>query len=106
MSVLVVAFVSVAFLLGFVVPRFEVLLTSLRHEPPLAMQILLALSAAFQVAIWPALGLFAATAAGSAFAWRDPRFRMALDRILLRLPLLGPLLRKVEAERLLSCSAI
>ncbi len=41
-SVLVVACLSVSFLLGFVVPRFSVLLESFRHEPPLAMRLLLA----------------------------------------------------------------
>src|SRR5262249_14782791 len=42
-SVFVVACISVSFLLGFVVPRFEVLLTSFQREPPLTMRVLLGL---------------------------------------------------------------
>src|SRR5260370_16299224 len=47
-SVFVVALVSMSFLLGFVVPRFEVLLTSFQREPPVAIRILLMLSAIFR----------------------------------------------------------
>ena len=50
-----VACVSVSFLLGVVVPRFEGLLTSVQREPPLAMRLLLGLSAAFQQLALPAM---------------------------------------------------
>jgi len=99
LSVAVVACLSVSFLLGFVVPRFDTLLTGFRHEPPLAMRLLLAFSTAFREGALPlalvaaGLGLFAV------WRWRDPGFRVALSRGALRVPLLGPLLAKIEAER-------
>ena len=100
LSVLVVAGISVSFLLAFVVPQFAGLLASFRHDPPLAMQVLLALSAWFQIAVLP-LALAAAGLAGFILVRRrDPEFRAALGRLLLRVPGLGALLGKVEAERL------
>src|SRR5665213_1492382 len=47
-SVLVVACLSVSFLLAFVAPQFATLLESFRREPPATMQFLLALSGLFQ----------------------------------------------------------
>ena len=61
-SVLVVACLSIAFLLGFVVPQFAVLLESFRHEPPLAMRLLLGVSGVVQNWGLPALLVLAALA--------------------------------------------
>ena len=100
-SVIVVACFSVSFLLCFVVPRFQVLLTSFQKEPPLVMGWLLALSAAFRLAVWPAV--VAAVGAIGLFAirYRDHAFRVTAHRLLLRLPAVGALIAKLEAERLL-----
>ncbi|HEX3535535.1 MAG TPA: type II secretion system F family protein [Stellaceae bacterium] len=99
-SVFVVACLSVSFLLAFVVPRFEGLLTSFRHEPPWTMRLLLGASALFQETAVPALVILLALAAFVAIRWRDPGFRAAIDRRLLALPGLGGLIGKAEAERL------
>ena len=100
-SVFVVACLSVSFLLGFVVPRFEVLLTSFQRDPPWTMQALLAISGVFQQLALP-LGIAVVLLIGFAlFADRDPRLRLAMHRRLLAIPGLGTLLGKVEAERLL-----
>lgn len=99
-SVFVVACLSVSFLLTFVVPRFEGLLTSFRHEPQLAMRLLLGASALFQEAALPGLLVLLAIAAFVAIRWRDPGFRAAVDRRVLALPGLGGLIGKAEAERL------
>ena len=100
-SVFVVACISVSFLLGFVVPRFEVLLTGFQREPPLMMRVLLLLSGLFQELALPGGLAVAAVIVGVAIADRDPRFRLALHRRLLGLPGLGSLIAKIEAERLL-----
>jgi general secretion pathway protein F len=99
-SVLVVAFLSIAFLLGFVAPRFENLVTGFRHEPPPAMQALLAASWLFQNFALPALLVVAVAVALFLVRRRDPGFRLAVDRRILRLPFAGPLLAKTETERL------
>src|SRR5438067_5831805 len=100
-SVFVVACISVAFLLDFVVPRFEVLLTSFQREPPLMMRLLLTLSGLFQEFALPGGLTLVAIIAGVTVADRDPRVRLALHRRLIGLPGLGALLAKIEAERLL-----
>lgn len=99
-SVLVVACLSVSFLLAFVVPQFATLLDSFRREPPMAMQILLLLSGWFQQAALPLTVLALLAAAYLVYRRRDPAFRASLDRRLLGLPGLGRMLAKSEAERL------
>jgi general secretion pathway protein F len=100
-SVMVVACASISFLLGFVLPRFEVLLTSLQRDPPLAMQWLMAFSSLFQLLALPSAIVALAILGFFAVRNRDPAFRLALHRRLLRLPGLGSLIGKIEAERLL-----
>lgn len=99
-SVFVVACLSIAFLLDFVVPRFAGLLTGFRHAPPLAMRLLLAAAAGFHAyGAWAALLLLAALGL-ILLGRRDPGFRLSLDRRLLALPGIGSLIAKVETERL------
>jgi general secretion pathway protein F len=100
-TVLVVAAVSIGFLLGFVLPRFAVLLDSLQRDPPLAMSLLMGISSAFQVLFLPVAVVLAAGALFVAARYRDQAFRLAVHRLVLHLPWLGPLIGKLEAERLL-----
>jgi general secretion pathway protein F len=99
-SVLVVACLSIAFLLGYVVPRFETLLTTFRHEAPLGMRWLLAVSQGFQDYGAPVVLIALAAAVFIVVRRRDAGFRLALDRRLLSLPVIGTLIGKVEIERL------
>jgi general secretion pathway protein F len=100
LSVLVVACLSVSFLLAFVVPQFASLLESFRREPPVTMQILLLLSAWFQQAALPLALIALILVAYVVYRRRDPDFRANLDRRLLGLPGLGHMLARTEAERL------
>jgi general secretion pathway protein F len=100
LSVLVVACLSVSFLMAFVVPQFASLLESFRREPPLTMQILLMLSAWFQEAALPLAAIALIVIAYVVYRRRDPDFRANLDRRLLSLPGLGHMLARSEAERL------
>ncbi|HTZ38163.1 MAG TPA: type II secretion system F family protein [Stellaceae bacterium] len=99
-SVLVVACLSVSFLLAFVVPQFAGLLESFRRAPPATMQLLLALSDAFRQGALPAALVVALLALYGLARRRDAAFRAALDRRLLHLPGIGRMLTKSEAERL------
>ena len=65
------------------------------------MQILLALAAAFQLLALPAMIVVVVVGGWIAFRQRDPAFRLALHRRVRRLPGLGALIGKIEAERLL-----
>jgi general secretion pathway protein F len=98
-SVTVVGLLSTIFLLTFVVPRFEALLRDLKKGLPPATRILMDISSLVQnwgpvIAVVLAIG-----AALFALRLRDPRFRLRVDRALLRLPFAGDLLAKIEAER-------
>jgi general secretion pathway protein F len=90
---------AVVFLLTFVLPRFATVFADLGQEMPLPTRILLAVSDGL-VAYWWVLAL---AALGLALAWqmvtRSEAGRLAVDGTLLRLPVAGDLLRKVEAGR-------
>ena len=98
-AVLTVGAATVAFLLGFFVQRFEPLLREMNRELPLQTRVLLAAS---DVAAWLVPLLFVALAGAIvlvAASRRDARLGLAVDRALLALPVAGPLLRQMLAER-------
>jgi general secretion pathway protein F len=99
-SVLIVAALSISFLLGFVIPRFEGLFTSFRHEPPLAMRLLLDVAAGFNDYGPYAAAIAALACAAGVFKWRDAAFRSLVGRRLLSLPMMGPMIGKIEGERM------
>ncbi len=84
----------IAFVIGFVVPRFALLYQDLNVELPQLTQTVIAVSLGIQrfaVAIF--LGLVLAVL-GTRAAWRAPQVRLAWDRLKYRLPVAGPLLLK------------
>lgn len=87
-----VALLSLAGMLGFVVPQFEKLFADMGEAVPLATRFVLALS--HHARDWGVAWLAALLAAGLAFsAWRrTPAGRLRGQQMLLRLPLLGRLL--------------
>jgi general secretion pathway protein F len=90
---------AIVFLMTFVIPRFATIFQDLGQTIPLPTQILLNISAALQTYWW--VGAIAAL--GGVLAWRvwtaNPEGRLAWDRTVLRLPLVGPLTMKVETAR-------
>ena len=90
---------AIVFLMTFVIPRFATIFEDMGQAIPLPTQLLLAASGAVQAYWW--LGAVAVLAA--VLAWRtwtaSPHGRLQWDRLLLRLPLLGPLITKVETAR-------
>lgn len=97
---LVVGGGAVVFLLAFVLPRFAVVFADLGQALPLSTRVLLAVSQALAAYWWvgPLLAL------GAALAWqvgtRSEEGRLAVDRWLLAVPLLGPLLTRIEVGRM------
>ncbi|MBI4342929.1 MAG: type II secretion system F family protein, partial [Candidatus Omnitrophica bacterium] len=97
--VAVVGCATVIFLMTFVMPRLSQLLVGLGEQLPVPTRLLLA------IAGWMASGWFWAgtggLAAGGALLWRlsgEPG-RLLLDRLTLRVPGLGQLLKELELAR-------
>ncbi|MBI2466663.1 MAG: type II secretion system F family protein [Candidatus Rokubacteria bacterium] len=90
---------AIVFLMTFVLPRFAVIFSDLGQALPLPTRILLGVSEALTTYWW----VIALAVLGALLAWqlvtRSERGRLAVDRWLLDLPLLGDLLRKVEVGR-------
>ena len=90
---------AIVFLMTFVIPRFASIFQDLGQTIPLPTQILLNISAALQTYWW----LGALIALIGVLAWRvwtaNPEGRRSADRVMLGLPLVGPLTMKVETAR-------
>ena len=83
----------------FVIPAFAKVYKSLHAELPLYTTILIAISD-FSVRYWPLLiGLLAVIASALSYAMRTERGREIRDRLVLLLPVFGPLLRKAALAR-------
>jgi len=90
---------SILVLMNFVVPRFALVFQESRMQMPLPTKILLEMSTILKTYGWIALGAMAAAVAGLRTYIRTPAGRLWWDALRLRLPLLGPALRKAETSR-------
>ncbi len=96
---LVLAFVALTVMLTVVVPRFTTLFNDAGRELPWLTQVVVGAGDFMQHWWW----LLLALAIGSGYAlrkrWQDDTGRQAIEQRLLALPLLGRLLRNIEAAR-------
>lgn len=94
-----VGFGTVVFLMTFVMPRLSQLLTGLGEHLPAPTRWLLAISGAMSTP-WFWVGAVVLVSAGI-LAWRasGERGRWLVDRLTLRLPLIGPMILEVELAR-------
>ncbi|MET0506963.1 MAG: type II secretion system F family protein [Burkholderiaceae bacterium] len=99
-SVLVVAFIVVAVIMLFVVPAFKSVFESFGADLPAPTLAVIAISDGF-VSYWYLI--FGGLGLGFYFfmqAWRrSPRVQMAMDRLALRVPIFGPVMRKATIAR-------
>jgi general secretion pathway protein F len=96
----VVAMGVVTALMMFVVPQVVEQFDTVGQQLPLLTRIVIGISG-FLVGYWWALLLFVALAIGTAWrALREPAIKLAFDSWVLRLPLLGRLLRDLHAARM------
>lgn len=102
---LLVGVVVLFFLMAFVVPKITAVFADLRQALPLPTQWLIALSR-FLSTYWPVLlGTTLLLIYGLRRSLDTPAGRERADRLLLRLPLLGPMVRMVAISRLTSTLA-
>jgi type IV pilus assembly protein PilC len=99
-SVMVVAFIVVAVIMLFVVPAFKSVFESFGADLPAPTLAVIAISDGF-VSYWYLI--FGGLGLGIYFfmqAWRrSPRVQMAMDRLALRVPIFGPVMRKATIAR-------
>lgn len=97
---LTVAALSVIILLTFVVPQFERLFADAGKALPLATQIVIAIGNVFQHYWWAGLLVIGLIVMTVRRQLSQPENRARWDHWLLRLPLIGDLIAKVETARL------
>jgi len=99
-SVLVIAFIVTAILLIFVVPQFESLFSSFGADLPAFTQMVVNLSRYMQESWWFIFGIIGIVVYSlMEVKKRSLKFNHALDRTLLKMPILGDLLHKAAIAR-------
>ena len=99
-AVIVVAIVVTAILLIFVVPQFESLFVGFGADLPAFTRMVVNLSNFAQSWWWLALGLVVAGVyVFRQIHLRSPRFRRSIDILVLKIPAIGPILRKAAIAR-------
>jgi type IV pilus assembly protein PilC len=98
-SIIAVAIIVVAILLIFVIPVFADLYGSMGKALPAPTQITINISNWFVATWYYALFAIIGIVAAVRFYYQTDQGRMNIDRLLLRLPVIGDLLRKVAVAR-------
>jgi general secretion pathway protein F len=86
-------------MLLFVVPQFESLFSDLGDKLPFSTQMILAASHAVTGYGWLMVIALAAAVGGAWYWLRQPAVRRAFDRMVLRVPRIGPLIGSAETAR-------
>jgi type IV pilus assembly protein PilC len=97
--IMVVAAAAVATLLIFVIPTFENMFASAGVPLPLPTRIVIQASRLLQSYWWAVLGVIVLAAAAVRQIYKTPGGQLAIDRFMLRIPLIGSLLRKAAIAR-------
>jgi type IV pilus assembly protein PilC len=99
-AVIVVAILVTAIIMIFVIPQFQDLFSSFGADLPMPTQIVIGMSE-FMTSWWWALllGIGGIVAAAGAMFKRSAKFREAIDRTLLKTPVIGNILHKAALAR-------
>jgi type IV pilus assembly protein PilC len=99
-AVIIVAFIVTAILLIFVVPQFEELFSSFGADLPAFTRVVVNMSEFMQDYWWIVLGISIGGVVGLLQAKRrSQKFGRALDRMVLKLPIIGPIMHKAAVAR-------
>lgn len=99
-ATILVAFVVTAVLLIFVIPQFEQLFQNFGAELPTLTQVVINLSAVFQEWWWAIFGVLIGGGVSITYAYkRSPKMQYALDRLILRFPVVGKIVKKATIAR-------
>ncbi|MDZ4201028.1 MAG: type II secretion system F family protein [Gallionella sp.] len=99
-SIIVVAFGITAIIMIFVIPAFKELFSSFGADLPAPTLFVMAISDFFVQWWWAIFGGIGGTIYGFFYMWkRSRKMQMIMDRIMLRLPIFGGLIRKATIAR-------
>ena len=96
LTTITIAFI---FLMVFVVPRFAELFTQFHSQLPLPTRILLGVSFIFRHYWWGGLGIAGMLFVGGGVLFSTPSGRGFVDHLVLKIPVFGPLLKKIYLSR-------
>lgn len=99
-SVIVVAFVITAVIMIFVIPAFKDVFKSFGADLPAPTLLVIAISDFFVAYWWAIFGIIGGTLYGFLESWkRSEKVQMSMDRLLLRVPVFGDIVRKSVIAR-------
>ncbi len=99
-AVVVVAFIITSILLIFVIPQFQELFSSFGADLPALTLLVISLSKIFQQWWWAIFGGIGAAIYGFIEAKKkSQKLRDGIDKVMLKLPILGPILTKATIAR-------
>lgn len=99
-AILVVAFVITAVIMIFVIPAFKSVFASFGGDLPAPTLIVIAISDYFVANWWLIFGILGGSVYGFLESWkRSEKVQIAMDRLLLRLPVFGDMIRKAVIAR-------
>ncbi|MGV0977324.1 MAG: type II secretion system F family protein, partial [Azonexus sp.] len=99
-SIIVVAFVITAVIMIFVIPAFKEVFKSFGADLPAPTLLVMAISDFFVAYWWAIFGIIFGGLYFFFEAWkRSEKVQMAMDRLLLRLPIFGDIIRKAVIAR-------
>jgi len=99
-AVIIVAIIVTAILLIFVVPQFEELFNNFGADLPAFTRMVVNLSEFMQAYWWLVFGIIAGAGVGFVQGKRRSRkFGRVLDRMVLKLPIIGPIMHKAAVAR-------
>ncbi len=98
-TIITVAVAVVIFLLIFVIPTFKTLFEGFGAALPLPTRIVLELSRLVKTHLLAGLGTLVGAVFGLRFYYRTEKGKKVIDSLLLRLPVIGQLIRKVSVAK-------
>ena len=98
-SILAVAVGAIAILLIFVIPTFEDMFSAVGVPLPFATRVVIGMSKGLQSYWWAIIGVAVGAYVVLKRYYASPNGRLAIDRLLLKMPILGDVLRKSSVSR-------
>lgn len=98
-SILAVAVGAIAILLIFVIPTFEDMFASVGVPLPFPTRVVIGMSKGLQAYWWAVIAFFVGGFFMIKRYYASPKGKLAIDKLLLKLPILGDVLRKSSVSR-------